>query len=117
MKFATVDEYIGAQPAPVQRVLRRVRGCIRKAVPEADESISYSMPAYKLDGRPVLYFAGWKNHCSIYPVGAGVAATFENELARYEIDKATLRFPFAKPVPATLIGRIARFRAGEIAAG
>lgn len=65
--FKSVDEYIAAQPDAAQVVLERVRSTIRRALPGAEEVISYNMPTYKVHGRPVLYFAGWKQHYSLYP--------------------------------------------------
>ena len=109
----SVDEYIAAQPAAVQEILGRVRGAIRKAIPRAEETISYKIPTYKLNNRPVLYFAGWKQHYSLYPATGRVVAAFKAELAPYEIKKGTIRFPLSQPVPATLITRIAKFRAKE----
>ena len=113
--FKSVDEYIASQPEAVQGVLERVRSTIRKAVPQAEEVISYKIPAYKLQGGPVLYFAGWKQHFSLYPVTANAVAAFKDEIAPYLVKKATLRFPLAQPVPLKLIGRIAKFRAKEVA--
>ena len=72
-----IDEYIASYPRPVQDVLERVRGAIRKAVPGADEVISYGMPTYKLHGRSVIYFAGWKQHYSLYPSTAPLVAAFK----------------------------------------
>ena len=111
----SVDEYIASQPKPVQAILGAVRGAIRKAVPAAEEGISYKMPAYKLGGDPMLYFAGWTRHYSLYPATARVIEAFREELAPYEIDKGTIRFPLGQPVPVKLIGRIAKFRAKEVA--
>jgi uncharacterized protein YdhG (YjbR/CyaY superfamily) len=113
--FRSVDEYIASQPASVQGVLKRVRGALRKALPEAEEVISYQIPAYKLAGRAVIYFAGWKEHYSLYPATGRLVPTFKDELARYKISKGTIRFPLSEPVPANLIARIARFRAQEAA--
>jgi uncharacterized protein YdhG (YjbR/CyaY superfamily) len=113
--FKSVDEYIASQPEAVRSILGRVRGAIRKAVPEAEEVISYQIPAYKLQSGPVLYFAGWKQHYSLYPATGRVIAAFKDELAPYEIDKGTIRFPLSQPVPVQLIGRIARLRAKEVA--
>ncbi len=114
--FSSVDAYPAAQPAAAQELLARVRTAIRKAVPAAVESISYQMPTYKLDGAPLLYFAGWKQHWSLYPATAGVHATFAEELAPYQVEKGTIRFPLAPPVPVELVARIARLRAAELAA-
>ena len=116
LDFKTVDDYIGAQPEAVQRVLDRVRRAIRKAAPQAEESISYQMPTYKVNGKRMLYFAGWKQHFSLYPANDRLVAAFKDELAPYEIEKGTIRFPLSRPVPVKLIERIAKFRAGEIAA-
>ncbi len=112
----SVDEYIASQPEVVQGVLERVRSTIRKAVPRAEEVISYKIPTYKLHGRPVLYFAGWKEHYSLYPATDHVVAMFKDDLEPYEVNKGTIRFPLAGPVPVKLIERIAKFRAKEVAA-
>ncbi|MGA3238456.1 MAG: DUF1801 domain-containing protein [Bryobacteraceae bacterium] len=109
----SVDEYIAAQPESVQGALGRVRSAIRKAVPGAQEVISYKMPTYTLYGGRLLYFAVWKHHYSIYAATEQVVATFQEELAPYEVDKGTIRFPLSEPVPVKLIGRIAKFRAKE----
>jgi len=111
----SVDQYIASQPEALQRVLKRVRSAILKAVPEAEEVISYKIPAYKLHSGPMLYFAGWKQHYSLYPATEGVVAAFKDELAPYEITKGTIRFALSQPVPVKLIGRIAKFRAKEVA--
>ena len=110
----SVHEYIAAQPEAVQRILEQVRSTIRKAVPEAEEVISYKIPAYKLRGTVMLYFAGWKRHYSLYPANDRVVAEFKDELAPYVISKGTIRFPLAEPVPVKLIERIAKFRAKEV---
>ncbi|HTC86748.1 MAG TPA: DUF1801 domain-containing protein [Bryobacteraceae bacterium] len=109
----SVDEYIAAQPAAAQDILGRVRSAIRKAIPRAEEMISYKIPTYKLQNRPVLYFAGWKQHYSLYPITDRVVAAFNADLAPYEITKSTIRLPLSLPVPVTLIARIAKFRAKE----
>jgi uncharacterized protein YdhG (YjbR/CyaY superfamily) len=110
-----VDDYLAAQPEATQRVLGRVRSAICKAMPEAEEVISYKIPAYKLHGRIVIYFAGWKEHYSIYPAIGALVAEFRDELAPYKISKGTIRFPLSQPVPVKLIERIAKFRAQESA--
>ena len=111
--FKSVDEYIASQPEEVQAVLKRVRIIIRKAVPEAEEVISYQIPAYKLGGRPVLYFAGWTSHYSVYPVGDRLGPEFKDDLKPYKVTKGTIRFPLSEPVPVKLIERIAKFRAKQ----
>lgn len=112
---ATVDEYVAGFPRPVRVVLERVRAAIRKGVPAADEVISYGIAAYKLRGRIVVYFAGWKEHYAIYPATAALSAAFKKELAPYELSgKGTIRFPLSEPVPARLIAALAKFRAKEV---
>jgi uncharacterized protein YdhG (YjbR/CyaY superfamily) len=113
--FANIDEYISAQPEAAQLALKRVRTTIRKALPGSEEVISYKIPAYKLHGGIVLYFAGWKQHYSLYPAGERLVAAFKAELASYKLSKGTIRFPLSEPVPVRLIERIAKFRAKEAA--
>ena len=114
--FASVEDYIAKHPETMQAILRRVRGAIRKALPGAEEGISYQIPTYRMPGGVVIYFAGWKQHYSIYPVSAALVAAFEDELAAYQRSKGTIRFPLSDPVPVKLIERIAKFRAKEMAA-
>ncbi|HET9765665.1 MAG TPA: DUF1801 domain-containing protein [Thermoanaerobaculia bacterium] len=111
--FQSVDEYLAAQPEAAQAILRRIRAAIRKALPDAEEVISYQIPAYKLLGGTVLYFAGWKEHFSLYPVGAELVAAFGDELAPLVVSKGTIRFPLSQPVPVKLVERIAKFRGEE----
>jgi uncharacterized protein YdhG (YjbR/CyaY superfamily) len=113
--FQSVDDYIAAQPAPARSTLERVRATIRKALPRATEGISYQIPIFKLDGRMVLYFAGFQRHYSIYPATAHVVGALESELTGLLHSKATIRFPVDGAVPTRLITRIAKLRAGEVA--
>jgi uncharacterized protein YdhG (YjbR/CyaY superfamily) len=113
--FKSVDEYIASQPKGVQPILGRLRDIIRKAVPGADEVISYQIPTYNLHGATVLYFAGWKQHYSLYPATQLLLAAFQDELAPYKISKGTIRFPLSQPFPLKLIERIVKFRAKEVA--
>ena len=111
--YKSVDEYISAQPASARDTLQRVRGAIRKALPDADEVISYQIAAYKVGGAVAIYFAGWKEHYSLYPATGRLVEAFEDDLAGYEISKGTIRFPLDDRVPVKLIARIAKFRAEE----
>jgi uncharacterized protein YdhG (YjbR/CyaY superfamily) len=95
----------------VQVLLKHVRVAIRKALPEAEEGLSYQIPTYKLNSVPVVYFAGWKEYFSLYPVTDALISAFKEELAGYKISKGTVRFPYSEPVPVNLIERIANFRA------
>jgi uncharacterized protein YdhG (YjbR/CyaY superfamily) len=114
--FKSVDEYIATQPKDVRTILQRVRSVIRKAVPGAQEGISYQIPAFKLRGYPVFYFAAWKQHYSLYPATGGVADAFKDDLAPYKVSKGTIRLPLSEPVPVKLIADIAKFRAKEAVA-
>lgn len=110
-----VARYIAEQPKAAQDSLARVRRAILKAVPEAEESIAYNMPAYKLRGAKLLQFAGCKNHFSLYFATDRIVAALGNELSPYRIQKGTISFPLTEPVPEKLIERIATFRANELA--
>jgi uncharacterized protein YdhG (YjbR/CyaY superfamily) len=112
----SVDEYIAAQPEVLRPKLEQVRAAIRGAVPEAVEGIGYRMPGYKLHGKPMLYFAAFKEHYSLFAASGTFFAALEDELRGYELRKGTVQFPLTKPVPVTLIGRIAKLRATGIAA-
>jgi uncharacterized protein YdhG (YjbR/CyaY superfamily) len=115
-EYASIADYIAAQPRAAQGALKQVRSAIRKALPSAKESLSYKIPTYKIDGKVVIYFAGWAKHYSLYPCGPTFVAAFKRELARYERSKGTLRFPLDADVPVKLIAAIAKFRAREVAA-
>ncbi|MBV8809306.1 MAG: DUF1801 domain-containing protein [Acidobacteriaceae bacterium] len=115
-KFESVDEYIASQPEAMHKILGLVRHAIRKAVPRAEEVIAYQIPTYKLHNDLMLSFAGWKQHYSLYPAGQHLLEAFKDELASCEINHSTIRFPLSEPVPTKLIGRIAKFRAKEVAA-
>ncbi|MGQ0536725.1 MAG: iron chaperone [Methanobacteriota archaeon] len=109
----TVDDYIRSFPKPIQKQLRAIRRAIRKAVPDADERISYRMPYYAFHGR-LLYFAAFRDHLSVFVPSAETLRAFRRDLARYDQSgRGTVRFPLDAPVPERLIGRIARLRAAE----
>ncbi len=112
----SVDEYIAAQHEGLRSKLEQVRTTIRRAVPEAVEGIGYRMPGYKLHGKPMLYFAGFKEHYSLFAASGTFFAVLEDELRGYELKKGTVQFPLTKPVPVKLIGRIAKLRAAGITA-
>ena len=102
---ATIDAYISAFPADVQAILEQVRQAIRKAAPEATETISYDIPTFDLNGKHLVFFAGWKHHISVYPLPAGDDA-FQQKIAQYKRVKSTVQFPLEKPVPYDLVGEI-----------
>ena len=103
-----VDAYIALQPRAAQAVLKRVRAIILKALPGAEEAISYKIPAYRVGGRVVVYFAGWKEHYSLYPVTAPIVAALGGQLDGYELRKGTLRLPLDEPVPVRLVTRVVK---------
>lgn len=109
----TIDEYIGRFPAEVQAILQKIRTTIREAVPEAEETISYQMPTFKLRGKYLAYFAAFKHHIGFYPTPSGIEALKE-EVAPYEAGKGTLRFPLDKPIPYELITKIIAVREKEV---
>jgi uncharacterized protein YdhG (YjbR/CyaY superfamily) len=111
--IASVTEYIASQPPGVRSTLRRVRAAIRKALPKAEETLSYRIPAYKLGGKAVIYFAAWKSHYSMYPATRTLVAALGEQFTGLEIAKGTIRFSYDTPVPIELIGRMAKFRATE----
>jgi uncharacterized protein YdhG (YjbR/CyaY superfamily) len=111
-KFETVDAYLASFPEEVRAILEQVRTTIRAAVPGAEETISYDIPTFKVDGRPVVYFAGWKHHVSVYPIPE-VDEALEGELAPFLAAKGTLKFPLDRPIPYELIGRAAGLLAAQ----
>jgi uncharacterized protein YdhG (YjbR/CyaY superfamily) len=112
----SVDEYIAGQPEAMRPRLEQVRAAIRRAVPEALECIGYGMPGYKLHGKPILYFAGFREHYSLFAASGTFFAALEHELRGYDLRKGTVHFPLTKPVPVRLISRIAKLRAAGIPA-
>jgi len=107
-----IDGYIAGCPADVQLILRKIRATIRKAAPRAEETISYRMPAFTLDGRNLVYFAAFKSHIGFYPAPTGIAK-FKKALAAYEGGKGSVRFPLDRPIPYGLVARIVKFRAAN----
>ena len=110
-QFKSIDEYIESFPTEVQDVLEKLRQTIRTAAPEAEETISYRIPAFRLNGS-LVYFAAFKNHIGFYPTSSGIRA-FKKELSQYSGSKGTVRFPLGKPLPLTLISKIVKFRVAE----
>ncbi len=104
------------QPEPVRQKLEQVRTTIRKAVPDAVEGIGYGIPGFKLHGKPLLYFAGFKEHYSLFAASGTFFTALADELRGYQLSKGTVRFPLDKPVPKALIARIAKLRAEGIVA-
>ena len=107
-----IDEYIADFPADVQEILQKIRVTIKKAVPKAEETISYKMPTFNLRGQYLIYFAAYKKHIGLYPVPNG-DAEFNKEISAYQAGKGTLQFPLDQPIPYKLISKIVKVRAKE----
>ena len=107
----TVDDYIAQFPDDVQAVLRQVRKTIKEAAPQAEETISYAMPTFKLNGN-LVHFAGYKRHIGFYPAPTGIEQ-FKDEISAYKWAKGSLQFPLTEPIPFDLIRRIVLFRVSE----
>ncbi len=107
----TIDEYIAGFPHDVQEILEKIRMTIRKAAPDAQETIKYQMPTFTLKGN-LVHFAAFKKHIGFYPVPSGIEQ-FKDELSGYEGGKGSIRFPLDKPIPFDLISRIVQFRVKE----
>ena len=109
--FKSIDDYIAQQPVNTIPILEKIRQTIRDVVPDAEETISYQMPAYKYFGM-LVYFAGFKNHIGFYALPSGNAA-FQKELASYKVGKGSIQFPLDQPIPYELIRKIVQFRVEE----
>lgn len=109
--FRNIDEYIESFPKEIQDLLKSIRAIITKNAPNAVESISYGMPAYKLHKKPLVYFAAFKNHIGFYATPTG-HKEFTNELSIYKQGKGSVQFPF-ESVPYDLIEKIVQFRVKE----
>ena len=106
-----IDQYIAAFPTDVQKILRQLRALIKKTAPEAEEVISYKMPAYQLHGM-LVYFAGYPHHIGFYPTPSGIEA-FKKEISKYTFAKGSVQFPIDQPLPVSLITKIIKFRVKE----
>jgi uncharacterized protein YdhG (YjbR/CyaY superfamily) len=110
-KYTSIDEYIAGFPEDIQDKLEKLRQVIHKAAPEAQEVISYSIPAFKQNGI-LVYFAAFNDHIGFFPTSSGVAA-FTKELAAYDTSKGTVRFPLDRPIPYAVVKKIVKFRVQE----
>lgn len=111
-KPISVDAYISGFPKETQQLLKQVRSAIKEAAPKAEELISYAMPGYKLNGRPLVYFAGYEHHIGFYPTPAGIES-FKKELSVYKSAKGSVQFPLDKPMPLALIKKMVKYKVAE----
>jgi uncharacterized protein YdhG (YjbR/CyaY superfamily) len=110
--FTTIDQYIKSFPPPVQIMLQETREIIQNVVPAAEETISYGIPTFKLKGKGLVSFAGWKHHIAMYSVPKG-DATFRKEIAPYRAAKSSVHFPIGQPIPHDLVRKIVKFHLKE----
>lgn len=108
----TVDSYISSFPSDVQEILKKIRAIIKENAPGAEEGFAYKMPSYKLNKKPLVYFAAFENHIGFYATPSG-HSEFAEELSRYKQGKGSVQFPLNQPVPYDLIARIVKFRVQE----
>jgi uncharacterized protein YdhG (YjbR/CyaY superfamily) len=109
----TIDEYLKNTQYDQRRALNKLRQTIRAAVPEAQERISYGIPAFRLNGRSLVFFAAWANHCAFYPGSSVVLKKFRDDLKNFQISKGTIRFSPDKPLPMALVKRLVKARMAE----
>ena len=107
-----VDDYLAEVPSEARATLEKLRKTIKAVVPGAVEVISYQIPTFKLNGRMLVSYAAFKDHCSFFP-GAAPIKAHEDELKSYKTSKGTIRFPTSKPLPATLVKKLVRMRIKE----
>jgi uncharacterized protein YdhG (YjbR/CyaY superfamily) len=108
----TINEYIAVFPENVQDILEKFRQAIKKSAPEAEETINYGIPTFKLNGRNLVHFAAFKNHIGFYPTPSAIAA-FKKELTPYKQAKGSVQFPLDKPIPFDIIKKIVKYRVKE----
>ena len=113
---ADVEAYLASIPADKSAALQKIRAAVRAAAPGAEEGFSYGLPAFRLNGRPLVCYGASTNHCSFFPMSPAVIRAHADELKNYETSKGTIRFPPEKPMPATLVRKLVKARIAELQA-
>ncbi|MCJ7707668.1 MAG: DUF1801 domain-containing protein [Anaerolineales bacterium] len=109
-----VDAYMKSLPTSARTALQKLRKAIGGAALTAEEGFSYGLPAFRLEGRPLVCYAAWKNHCSLYPMSSGLLRTHAHDLKAYDTSKGTIKFTPEKPLPAALVRKLVKARIAEL---
>ena len=110
-----IARYLARQPAGTRRTVRKLRSAIRAAAPGAAEHFSYGIPGFRLNGKVLVWYAGWKSHTSMYPISAAIKRAHATQLKGFKLGKGTVQFPLDQALPLALVTKIVKARAREIA--
>lgn len=109
-----IEAYLKSQPPRTRVALRKLRETIKAAAPDAVENFSYRMPGFKLDGKALVWYAGWNEHTSLYPITGAIQGAFARDLKRFQTSTGTVRFPLDHPLPLVLVRRLVKARVAEV---